>query len=68
MRDIYIPLDIIFLSRAGIVTNIVANAHLSERPIHSGAPCTSVLELNGGIAAKIGLEVGDKVRHASRED
>lgn len=66
MRDTYIPLDIIFLSRAGIVANIVANAQtLSEQPIHSGAPCTTVLELNGAAAAQIGLKVGDKVlRHA----
>jgi uncharacterized membrane protein (UPF0127 family) len=63
MRDTYIPLDIIFLSRAGIVTNIKANCQtLSEWPIPSEAPCASVLELNGGTAAKIGLKIGDKVR------
>ena len=64
MKDTYIPLDMIFISRAGIVTNIVANAEpLSERAIPSGPPCMAVLELNGGAAARIGLKVGDKVRH-----
>ena len=64
MKDTYIPLDMIFISRAGIVTNIVADAEpLSERTIPSGPPCMAVLELNGGVAAKIGLKVGDKVRH-----
>jgi uncharacterized protein len=64
MKDTYIPLDMIFISRSGMVTNIVANAEpLSERAIPSGPPCIGVLELNGGTAANIGLKVGDKVRH-----
>ena len=38
MKNTYIPLDMIFISRAGVVTNIVANAEpLSERVIPSGA-------------------------------
>ena len=64
MKDTYIPLDMIFISQAGIVTNIAANAEpLSERAIPSGPPCMAVLELNGGAAARIGLKVGDRVRH-----
>jgi uncharacterized protein len=64
MKDTYIPLDMIFISGAGVVTNIAANAEpLSERAIPSGPPCAAVLELNGGEAARIGLRVGDKVRH-----
>jgi uncharacterized protein len=64
MKDTYISLDMIFISHAGVVTNIVANAEpLSERAIPSGPPCKAVLEVNGGVAAKIGLKVGDKVRH-----
>jgi uncharacterized protein len=64
MKDTYIPLDMIFISRTGIVTNIAANAEpLSERAIPSGPACMAVLELNGGAAARIGLRVGDRVRH-----
>ena len=64
MKDTYIPLDMIFISRAGVVTNIAANAEpLSERAIPSGPPCMAVLELNGGAAARIGLKVGDRLRH-----
>jgi len=64
MKNTYIPLDMIFIARSGIVTRIVANAEpLSERAIPSGGPCAAVLELNGGAAASIGLKVGDKVRH-----
>lgn len=64
MKNTYIPLDMIFISRAGVVTHIVANAEpLSERVIPSGPPCAAVLELNGGTAAAVGLKVGDRVRH-----
>ena len=64
MKNTYIPLDMIFIAPSGVVTRIVANAEpLSERVIPSGGPCIAVLELNGGIAASIGLKVGDKVHH-----
>ncbi len=64
MKNTYIPLDMIFISRTGVVTNVVADAEpLSERVIPSGPPCAAVLELNGGGAAAIGLKVGDRVRH-----
>ncbi len=64
MKNTYIPLDMIFISRSGVVTRIVANAEpLSERVIPSGPPCVAVLELNGGTAASIGLKVGDRIRH-----
>ena len=64
MKNTYIPLDMIFISQTGVVTNIVANAEpLSERVIPSGPPCAAVLELNGGAAAAMGMKVGDIVRH-----
>ena len=64
MRNTYIPLDMIFISKTGVVTNIVAKAEpLSERIIPSGPPCAAVLELNGGAAAAMGMQVGDRVRH-----
>jgi len=64
MKNTYIPLDMIFIAPNGTVTRVVANAEpLSETTIPSGPPCIGVLELNGGVAAKIGLKVGDKLRH-----
>ena len=64
MKNTYIPLDMIFIAPSGVVTHIATNAEpLSERVIPSGGPCIAVLELNGGMAASIGLKVGDKVRH-----
>ena len=64
MKNTYIPLDMIFIAPDGAVTRIAANAEpLSETTIPSWPPCIAVLELNGGVAAQIGLKVGDKVRH-----
>jgi uncharacterized protein len=64
MKNTYIPLDMVFISRSGIVTNVVANAEpLSETTIPSGGACAAVLELNGGAAAKLGLKAGDRIKH-----
>jgi uncharacterized membrane protein (UPF0127 family) len=64
MKNTYIPLDMIFIAPSGVVTHIAANAEpLSERVIPSGGPSVAVLELDGGMAASIGLKVGDKIRH-----
>jgi uncharacterized membrane protein (UPF0127 family) len=64
MKNTYISLDMIFISSAGVVTSIAADAEpLSERLIPSGGPCYGVLEVNAGVAASIGVKPGDKVRH-----
>ena len=66
MKNTYIPLDMIFISRAGAVTHIAENAEpLSEAIISSNGPVYAVLEVNGGFARKIGLKKGDVVRHAA---
>ena len=36
---------------------------LSTRTIPSGEPVLSVLEINAGIAEKLGIKPGDKVEH-----
>ncbi len=65
MKNTYIPLDMVFISRAGVVVNIAENAEpLSERIIPSNAPSYAVLELNAGIARSIGLKRGDRVEQA----
>ena len=62
MKNTYIPLDMVFIARDGTVTHIAADAEpLSEAIVPSRGPCAAVLELNGGVAAKIGLREGDKV-------
>jgi len=64
MKNTYIPLDMVFIARSGKVTRIVDRAEpFSETAIPSGGPCAAVLELNGGVAAQIGLKIGDRARH-----
>jgi uncharacterized membrane protein (UPF0127 family) len=64
MKNTYLPLDMVFMSRDGVVVNIAENTEpLSERIIASGAPTYAVLELNAGVARGIGLKVGDRAAH-----
>jgi len=65
MKNTYIPLDMIFISRHGKVTHIEANTEpLSEAIISSQGPAFAVLEVNAGVAAKLGLKPGDLVQHS----
>jgi hypothetical protein len=64
MKNTYLPLDMIFIGRAGKVVGLAENTEpLSEKIIPSGAPAYGVLEVNAGTAARIGLRIGDSVRH-----
>jgi len=62
MRNTRIPLDMLFIDRAGRIVNIAQRAvPYSEATISSAAPVLAVLELNGGTAARLGLKAGDQV-------
>lgn len=64
MKNTYLPLDMVFISRAGKVINIARDAEpMSETIIPSGGAAYGVLELNAGAAARVGLKVGDEIRH-----
>ena len=64
MRNTYIPLDMIFITRDGRIHRIAENTEpLSERIIPSGGPVRGVLEVIGGTARKFGLAPGDRVAH-----
>jgi uncharacterized membrane protein (UPF0127 family) len=64
MKNTYLPLDMIFIGRAGKVVGLAENTEpLSQKIIPSGAPAYGVLEVNAGTAARIGLRIGDSVRH-----
>ncbi|WP_420567463.1 DUF192 domain-containing protein [Thalassovita sp.] len=68
MRDTYIPLDMFFLNEAGIVTRIHENAvPLDETPIPGGDDIKFVLELNAGMAKRLGIATGSLMRHPSVE-
>lgn len=64
MQNTFIPLDMLFIRADGTVVRIAAQTEpLSTRTIPSGEPVLSVLEINGGIAVKLGIKPGDKVEH-----
>jgi uncharacterized membrane protein (UPF0127 family) len=64
MKNTCVPLDMIFISHDGRIVSIRRNAvPMSEEYIQSGQPAIAVLEVNAGTAQKIGLSVGDVVRH-----
>ncbi|GAC1329649.1 MAG: DUF192 domain-containing protein [Beijerinckiaceae bacterium] len=65
MKNTYLPLDMIFISKAGKIVSIAENTEpLSERLVPSGAPVSAVLEVNAGTAARIHAAPGDTVRAA----
>jgi hypothetical protein len=65
MHNTYIPLDMIFIRADGTVHRIAARTEpMSDAVIASHGEVTAVLELNGGAAERLGLKVGDTVRHA----
>jgi len=64
MKNTLIPLDMIFIDETGTVTNIHENAvPLDETTIDGGQGVLAVLEINGGLAARIGIEEGSVIRH-----
>lgn len=65
MQNTYISLDMLFIRADGTVARIAERTEpLSTRTIPSGEPVLSVLEINGGVAEKLGIKAGDKVEHA----
>lgn len=64
MKNTRIPLDMIFLDAGGTVQKVHHEAvpH-DETPIFGGDDIQSVLEINGGLARRIGIEEGWQLRH-----
>jgi uncharacterized membrane protein (UPF0127 family) len=64
MRNTLIPLDMLFMDRAGVVRHIHERAvPLSETIIESNGSVRAVLELNGGTVQRLGLKIGDRLIH-----
>ena len=64
MRNTLIPLDIIFLDPSGTVRRVHSMAQpLDETPIDGGAGIIAVLEVNGGLAGRIGIAEGTVMQH-----
>ena len=62
MRNTEIPLDIIYLDKDKKVVSIAKNAHpYDETSLPSEKPAMYVLEINGGLSDKWGIEKGDRM-------
>jgi uncharacterized membrane protein (UPF0127 family) len=62
MKNCPVPEDMVFIGADGVITHIAENTvPESEGLIPSGGPVRATLELQGGITAKLGIEVGDRV-------
>jgi uncharacterized membrane protein (UPF0127 family) len=69
MRNTLIPLDMLFIDARGVVQHIHHNAiPLDETPIMGGDDILTVLEINGGLAARLGIDVGTQVRHPAHDE
>lgn len=65
MRNTILPLDIIFISGDGHILNVAANARpFDETPLPSAGDARAVLEINAGLATRLGIKAGDKITDA----
>jgi uncharacterized protein len=64
MENTLIPLDMIFADSTGTVKRVHENAvPLDRTPIPGGANIKYVLEINGGLARRMGISEGAVIRH-----
>ena len=64
MRNTFIPLDMLFINKYGLIVNIHEEAvPESEETIDSYFPVMAVLELKAGTVDRLGIQIKDRVRH-----
>ena len=64
MKNTLIPLDMIFADETGRVTRVHSNAVPGDTtPIDGGEGVQFVLEINGGLATRLGIGEGSELRH-----
>ena len=64
MKNTLIPLDMVFADATGTVTRVHADAVPGDlTPIDGGEGVQFVLEINAGLAAKLGIAPGTVLRH-----
>ncbi|HEY3776484.1 MAG TPA: DUF192 domain-containing protein [Rhizomicrobium sp.] len=65
MKNTILPLDMLFIRADGTISSIAQEATpYSETPIPSYERVRAVLEINGGRAAALGIEPGQRVHNA----
>ena len=69
MKNTYIPLDIIYISKDSTIVNIIYNATpLDESSLPSLLPAQFVLEVKAGICEEKNLQVGDQISWIINQD
>lgn len=64
MKNTLIPLDMIFMDENGVVTRVHENAIPGDLTgIDGGDDVQFVLEINGGLARRLGIVEGSELRH-----
>lgn len=64
MKNTLIPLDIIYINDSGEISHIYHSAQPHDKtPIPSNGPAKGVLEINGGLSMKLGIGIGDRIKH-----
>lgn len=64
MKDTLIPLDMLFVDENGVIFSIHENAQPNDTtPIYPPKRPRAVLEINGGQAKSLNIQVGDLVQH-----
>lgn len=62
MHNTFVSLDMIFIREDGTIARIAEDAApQDDSPHEAGEPVTAVLEIKGGMSAKLGIAAGDKV-------
>jgi uncharacterized protein len=69
MHDTLIPLDMIFAGADGTITRVHENAvPMDDTPIPGGDAVQYVLEVNGGLTERLGIEPGDVLQHPAIDE
>ncbi|MBN9886423.1 DUF192 domain-containing protein [Salipiger abyssi] len=69
MKNTLIPLDMIFADAQGRVVQVHSRAVPHDTtPIPSGGPVRYVLEINGGMAERLGIAAGSEMQHPAIAD
>jgi uncharacterized membrane protein (UPF0127 family) len=64
MENTLIPLDILYIRSDGSIAKVITGAQpMSRRQLYSDVPVLSVLEINSGRSAELGIAPGDQVLH-----
>lgn len=64
MKNTMLPLDMLFVDASGAIAYIITGVPYSHEAVGTDIPITSVIEIDGGRAARDGITVGDTVIYA----